>query len=67
MDEFPARSFALSRSGKLGSYELNYASDIDLLFLFSADGMTAAGGSRGQISNREYFVKVGETSAADRQ
>jgi len=52
--------FCIVALGKLGSYELNYASDIDLLFLFSADGMTAAGGSRGQISNREYFVKVGE-------
>lgn len=52
--------FCIVALGKLGSRELNYASDIDLLFLFSAAGMTAAGGSRGQISNREYFVKVGE-------
>lgn len=52
--------FCIVALGKLGSYELNYASDIDLLFLFSESGMTAAGGSRGQISNREYFVKVGE-------
>ncbi len=52
--------FCIVALGKLGSYELNYASDIDLLFLFSDAGMTAAGGSRGQISNREYFVKVGE-------
>ena len=52
--------FCVVALGKLGSHELNYASDIDLLFLFSASGTTAAGGSRGQISNREYFVKVGE-------
>lgn len=52
--------FCIVALGKLGSYELNYASDIDLLFLFSESGMTAAGGSRSQISNREYFVKVGE-------
>ena len=52
--------FCIVALGKLGSYELNYASDIDLLFLFSDAGMTAAGGSRGQITNREYFVKVGE-------
>ena len=52
--------FCIVALGKLGSFELNYASDIDLLFLFSAGGMTAAGGSRGQISNREYCVKVGE-------
>ena len=52
--------FCIVALGKLGSYELNYASDIDLLFLFSAGGMTAAGGARGQTSNQEYFVKVGE-------
>ena len=52
--------FCIVALGKLGSFELNYASDIDLLFLFSETGLTAAGGSRGQISNREYFVKLGE-------
>jgi [glutamine synthetase] adenylyltransferase / [glutamine synthetase]-adenylyl-L-tyrosine phosphorylase len=52
--------FCVVALGKLGSCELNYASDIDLVFLFSHDGMTAAGGSAGQISNREYFVKLSE-------
>ncbi|MGZ8842651.1 MAG: [protein-PII] uridylyltransferase family protein [Pyrinomonadaceae bacterium] len=52
--------FCIVALGKLGSFELNYASDIDLLFLFSDDGMTAPGGSREQISNREYFIKLGE-------
>ena len=52
--------FCVVALGKLGSCELNYASDIDLIFLFSADGLTAPGGSRGQITNREYFVKLSE-------
>src|SRR5215510_1125426 len=52
--------FCVVALGKLGSRELNYASDIDLIFLFSHDGTTAAGGARGQITNREYFVKVAE-------
>jgi glutamate-ammonia-ligase adenylyltransferase len=52
--------FCIVALGKLGSGELNYASDIDLSFLFSGDGMTSAGGSRGQITNREYFVKLAE-------
>ena len=34
--------------GKLGSCELNYASDIDLLFMYSADGMTTETGQRMQ-------------------
>jgi [glutamine synthetase] adenylyltransferase / [glutamine synthetase]-adenylyl-L-tyrosine phosphorylase len=53
--------FCIVALGKLGSRELNYASDIDLVFLFSEEGMTSAGGSRGQVTNREYFVKLGES------
>src|SRR3977135_1130301 len=52
--------FCIVALGKLGSRELNYASDIDLIFLFSDEGLTSSGGSRGQISNREYFVKLAE-------
>ncbi len=47
--------------GKLGSKELNYSSDIDLLFLYSAEGETTGTGSRGSVTNREYFVKLAET------
>lgn len=47
--------------GKLGSLELNYSSDIDLLFIYSEDGKTSGNGSRGSVTNREYFVKLGET------
>jgi glutamate-ammonia-ligase adenylyltransferase len=52
--------FCVVALGKLGSCELNYASDIDLVFLFSEEGSTATGGSAGQITNREYFVKLAE-------
>jgi glutamate-ammonia-ligase adenylyltransferase len=54
-------SFCIVALGKLGSFELNYASDIDLLFLYSDEGTTSGQGSRGEISNREYFVKLAET------
>ena len=52
--------FCIVSLGKLGSKELNYASDIDLLFLYSADGTTSGQGSRGAITNKEYFVKLSE-------
>jgi glutamate-ammonia-ligase adenylyltransferase len=52
--------FCVVALGKLGSRELNYASDIDLLFLYSSDGATSGSGSRGSVSNREYFVKLAE-------
>ena len=55
--------FCVIALGKLGSMELNYASDIDLLFLYSDDGTTSGHGQRGEVSNREYFVKLSETIA----
>jgi len=55
--------FCVIALGKLGSMELNYASDIDLVFLYSDDGKTAGTGERGEVSNREYFVKLSETIA----
>lgn len=47
--------------GKLGSRELNYSSDIDLLFIYSDEGTTAGVGTRDPITNREYFIKLAET------
>ena len=58
----PAR-FCIVALGKLGSLELNYSSDIDLLFLYSTEGTTTGVGSRGPVSNREYFVKLSEAIA----
>ena len=55
--------FCVIALGKLGSMELNYASDIDLVFLYSDEGTTAGSGERGEVTNREYFVKLSETIA----
>jgi [glutamine synthetase] adenylyltransferase / [glutamine synthetase]-adenylyl-L-tyrosine phosphorylase len=48
--------------GKLGCRELNYASDIDLLFLYSTDGFTSGDGrdSETSISNKGFFAGVAE-------
>ena len=54
----PARMTALAM-GKLGGQELNYSSDIDLIFLYDHDGETA-GGETGAISNLEYFVRLAQ-------
>lgn len=51
--------FCIVALGKLGSRELNYSSDIDLIFIYSDEGETA-GGTRGSITNREYFVRLAE-------
>lgn len=47
--------FAVIALGKLGGRGLNYSSDIDLMFLYEANGETA-GPLR--ISNKEFFKKV---------
>lgn len=41
--------------GKLGGRELNYSSDIDLIFAFSAVGYT---NGKESLTNQEYYTKV---------
>lgn len=48
--------FAVIALGKMGGNELNYSSDIDLMFLYSASGETS-GGAR-TLSNREFFTRA---------
>ncbi len=51
--------FAIVSLGKLGGNELNYSSDIDLLFLYSHDGESSGGTERDSvIANKEYFVRL---------
>jgi glutamate-ammonia-ligase adenylyltransferase len=50
--------FSIISLGKLGGSELNYSSDIDLLFLYSHDGETAGGSEPESVVNKEYFVRL---------
>ena len=63
-DGAPAR-FVVLAMGKLGGVELNYSSDIDLIFLYDGDGKTD--GQR-PITNGEFFERLGRGTgaAADR-
>ena len=54
-----AARMALLALGKLGAEELNYNSDIDLMFLYSHDGETS-GGTAGSVSNAEFFVRLAQ-------
>ena len=47
--------FAIIGMGKLGGYELNFSSDIDLIFVYSDDARTDMG-----IDNSEYFSRLCE-------
>ncbi len=53
-DGEPAR-FVVMAMGKLGADELNYSSDIDLIFLYDEDGQTDGARS---LSNREFFDRL---------
>jgi glutamate-ammonia-ligase adenylyltransferase len=47
--------------GKLGGAELNYSSDIDLLFIYGADGQTdATGTEREPVTNHEFFTRMAQ-------
>jgi glutamate-ammonia-ligase adenylyltransferase len=48
----PHSEFAVIALGKLGGEELNYSSDIDLMFLYSANGATAS------LTNKEFFKRA---------
>jgi glutamate-ammonia-ligase adenylyltransferase len=57
--EVEESGFAVIALGKLGGEELNYSSDIDILYLFARDGETSGTGEgRSVVSNREFFTRL---------
>lgn len=44
--------------GKLGAYELNLSSDIDLIFAYPEGGETQ--GARRPLDNQEFFIRLGQ-------
>jgi glutamate-ammonia-ligase adenylyltransferase len=52
--------FAVLGMGKLGGGELNYSSDVDLVFLHEAEGPESSGGRRGALAPRAYFTRLCE-------
>jgi len=51
-----AARFVVLGLGKLGGQELNYSSDIDLIFLYDQDGQTMGPKI---VTNAEFFARVG--------
>jgi [glutamine synthetase] adenylyltransferase / [glutamine synthetase]-adenylyl-L-tyrosine phosphorylase len=49
--------------GKLGGDELNYSSDIDLIFVYGDDGETT-GGRAGSVPNGRYFAEAAKAVVA---
>ncbi|MDO8644062.1 MAG: bifunctional [glutamate--ammonia ligase]-adenylyl-L-tyrosine phosphorylase/[glutamate--ammonia-ligase] adenylyltransferase, partial [bacterium] len=55
--EFPGARFAIVGMGKLGGRELNYYSDLDVIFFYEADPKPP---SKNSLSAQEYFVRVAQ-------
>jgi glutamate-ammonia-ligase adenylyltransferase len=55
LDDGRPCGFSVLALGKLGGRELNYSSDIDLMFVYGGNGMTDG---ENAISNKEFFKKV---------
>ena len=58
--DIPARFCGLAL-GKLGGAELNFSSDIDLIFCYEGEGSCRQGGAPMSASNIEFFTKLAES------
>jgi len=61
--------FAVIAMGKLGGGELNFSSDVDLMYVYTADGETEGvlspdGLRTNRITNHQYFIKLAEKLSA---
>ncbi len=52
--------FVVLGLGKLGARELNYSSDVDLVFVHESDGAESAGGTRGRVGANAWFTRMAE-------
>ena len=59
--------FAIIGMGKLGGYELNFSSDIDLIFVYSDDARTDMGNENSEYFSRlcEFMIKAMSEITAD--
>lgn len=53
--------FAILGMGKLGGREIDYNSDLDLIFIYDVpDDTQSAGGKSGSLGTHEYYVRLGQ-------
>jgi len=53
-------SFVVLALGKLGGAELNFSSDVDVMYLYASESEETAGGPRGTLQAREFFTRLAE-------
>jgi [glutamine synthetase] adenylyltransferase / [glutamine synthetase]-adenylyl-L-tyrosine phosphorylase len=60
-DQVRESEFAILSMGKLGGRELNYSSDIDLIYIYTSSmGETQGTDSQATLSNHEFHTKLGQ-------
>ena len=52
--------FVVLAMGKLGGGELNFSSDVDVMYLCASDAGETVGGPRGTLAAREYYARLAE-------
>lgn len=52
--------FCIVAMGKLGSRELGFGSDLDLVFFFETEGFTDGGPGKRSVTFAEHFAKIGQ-------
>lgn len=52
--------FVILGMGKLGGGELNFSSDVDVMFLYESDEGESLGGRKGETDPRSFFAEVGK-------
>ena len=55
-----ANRFVVIGMGKLGGGELNFSSDVDVIFLYENDEGESSGGRKGKTGAREFFSAIGQ-------
>ncbi|HVO26257.1 MAG TPA: bifunctional [glutamate--ammonia ligase]-adenylyl-L-tyrosine phosphorylase/[glutamate--ammonia-ligase] adenylyltransferase [Candidatus Margulisiibacteriota bacterium] len=55
-----ADSFVVLAMGKLGGGELNFSSDVDVMYLCASGAGETVGGPRGSLAAREYYTRLAE-------
>ncbi|OGL40548.1 MAG: hypothetical protein A3C43_01420 [Candidatus Schekmanbacteria bacterium RIFCSPHIGHO2_02_FULL_38_11] len=63
--ELKESRFCIIGLGKLGGWELNYSSDIDIIYIYSTDegetsGVESNGKEKNKITLHEYYTKIAE-------
>ncbi|HUK39618.1 MAG TPA: bifunctional [glutamate--ammonia ligase]-adenylyl-L-tyrosine phosphorylase/[glutamate--ammonia-ligase] adenylyltransferase, partial [Candidatus Acidoferrales bacterium] len=57
----PNGRFTVMGMGKMGGRELDYNSDLDLVFIYDApEEAVSGGGPQGKLAAHEYYVRVGQ-------